>query len=84
MSCNGHKQCYGSMVAETMHAATDRVTPGKVFDFELKTAGGVYRGDRIVRTKRDEWDDCTRCDEFENCFKLSLIKLTVESVVSQL
>ena len=80
---NGHKKCYGQMVADTMHAATDRVMPGKVFDFELKTAGGMYRGDRVVHLKAEEWDDCLRCEEFDTCYRLSLIRLMVEGVVSQ-
>lgn len=72
------------MVADTMHPATDRVMPGKVFDFQLKTAGGMYRGVRIVRTKLDQWDDCTRCAEFDSCFKLSHAKLSVQGVVARL
>lgn len=84
MSQNGHKECYGTMVADMMHPATDRLMPGKVFDFELKSAGGLYRGDRIVRTQLDERDDCTRCGDFDNSFKLSLARLSVEGVVAQL
>jgi hypothetical protein len=71
------------MVADTMYAAADRVVPGKVFEFELKTVGGLHRGDRVVRTKLNEWDACTRCDEFDTCFRLSLGTLTVEGVVAQ-
>ena len=82
MSQNGHKECYGTMVADTTHPVAGGVMVGKVIDFELKTAGGMYRGDRIVHTKTDEWDDCLKCEEFDSCYRLSLLRLTVEGVVA--
>ena len=82
MVTNGHNPCYGRIVADTMHPATDRVTAGKVFDYELKIAGGIGRSDRVVHAKSNEWNDRLKCEEFVTCYRLSLLRLTVEGAVA--
>jgi len=62
-----HKSCYGTMFHDTLHFAANEEMKGKVFSFELDTAG-LARSDRQVMAKIEEWDDCLECPEFDHCY----------------
>ncbi len=82
MSQHDHKKCYGRMFPSTLRPEADRVVSGKVFSFELRRAGGMLVSDRRVAVNMEEWDDCLSCREFEDCYKLSLGRVTLEGAIA--
>jgi hypothetical protein len=54
---------------------------GKVFTIELRRVGGMFVLDRRIAVNMEEWDDCVACPEFEDCYKLSLGKVTLEAAI---
>ncbi len=83
MSSGSHKDCYGAMFPETLHAANDKPVRGKVFAYQLLTAGGTFRSDRRVSVDVPSWDECVECREFKGCYKLSLGRLLLEAAISE-
>lgn len=75
------KQCYGAMFPDVLHPDQDTPVSGKVFSFELRRAGGLFRSGRSYSTRIDEWDDCVRCPEFEHCYRLSMAKITLQTAI---
>ncbi len=82
MSQHDHTQCYGTMFPSILRGEADNVVAGKVFAFEVRRAGGTFVSDRRVAAKMEEWDDCLACSEFDDCYKLSLGKLTLEAAIA--
>lgn len=82
MSKIDHKHCYGTMFPDSLHFKQDRPMRGKVFSYELDTAGGIFRSNRGADANIDEWDDCIACPEFEHCYKLCLGKLTLQAAIA--
>lgn len=83
MSNRCHKDCYGAMFPTTLHPAGDLPMRGKVFAYQLLTAGGTFRADRKVTADIEAWDACAACEDFEPCFKLSLGRLVLETAISE-
>ena len=77
-----HKPCYGTMFHDTLHFAANEVMKGKVFSFELDTAG-LARSDRRVMAKIEEWDDCLECPEFDHCYRYCMARLTLEAAIAK-
>lgn len=76
-----HKECYGTMFPDALNYREDEPNSGKVFTFELKTAGGLYRSGRKFSANVEEWDDCLECGEFKHCYKLCMAKMSLEGVI---
>lgn len=76
-----HKPCYGTMFHDSLHFAPNDKMQGKVFAFELDSAG-LARSERRIQTNLVEWDDCIACPEFDHCYKLCMAKLSLESAIS--
>lgn len=77
---SGHKPCYGKMFPDVLSAHDSGVHSGKAFSYEFEEIG-LAHGNRSVNVDIQEWDDCTRCDEFDHCYKLSLGMLTLQNAV---
>lgn len=75
-----HKHCYGKMFHDSLHFAVNDTMQGKVFSFELDTAG-LAQSQKSIQTNIDEWDDCLACPEFEHCYKLCIAKLQLEAAI---
>lgn len=82
MSKNEHKECFGAMFPDDLHLKDGQENKGKVFSVWVERVGGMIRGDRRIKADVEEWDDCQQCPEFDSCYKLSLAKTTLESVVA--
>jgi len=82
MSQHDHKKCYGMMFPTTLCAEADKLVSGKAFSFELRRVGGMFAWDRRIVVNMEEWDDCLACSEFEDCYKLSLGKVTLEAAIA--
>jgi len=70
------------MFPTTLCAEADKRVSGKVFSFELKRVGGMFVSDRRVAVNMEQWDDCLVCPEFEDCYKLSLGRVTLEGAIA--
>ncbi len=81
MPTTTHKPCYGEMFPDAIHFEQDKSMKGKVFSYELDTAGGMFRGRRKFAADAKEWDDCLQCQEFDGCHKLSMGKMALEAVI---
>lgn len=77
-----HKDCYGTMFHDSLHFTTNDQMQGKVFSFELDSAG-LARTGRGIETDVAEWDDCLACPEFADCYKLCMAKLALENAISR-
>ena len=53
-----------------------------MFQYELDTVGGMYRGERTFGADMKEWDDCVACPEFEHCYKLCAAKMELEAAIA--
>jgi len=53
-----------------------------VLSFELRRVGGMFVSDRRIMVNMEEWDDCLACSESEDCYKLSLGKVTLEAAIA--
>lgn len=82
MNANEHKPCYGNLFPNTLAVSNDQSKKGKVFSYTLHTAGGLYRGGRETGVDMAEWDRCTPCPEFENCYKLSMAKVVLNNAIA--
>lgn len=82
MSTIQRKSCYGTMFPDALHHASDQAVKGKVFFYELHSAGGLYRRDRAFGVDMREWEDCVACPEFEHCYKLCAAKMGLEAAIS--
>jgi len=80
-SANEHPECYGTMFPSVLALREDRPTSGTVFTVMLERAGGMWRSNRSVTADLKRWDECLQCDDFEDCYKLSMAKLALESAV---
>ena len=76
-----HKDCYGTMFHDSLHFSINDKMQGKVFGFELDSAG-IGRSERIVQAAIPEWDDCVACPDFEHCCKFCMAKLGLEAAIS--
>ena len=43
----------------------------------------MWRSNRSVTADMGRWDECLECEEFEDCYKLSMAKLALESAVQK-
>ncbi|MGI9357589.1 MAG: hypothetical protein ACR2PF_20835 [Rhizobiaceae bacterium] len=77
-----HKHCYGTMFHDSLHFSPNEKMQGKVFSFELDSAG-LARSTRTVQADIVQWDDCLACLEFDNCYKFCMAKLALESAISK-
>jgi hypothetical protein len=84
MSANDNKSCYGNLFPDTLHVSNDQPNKGTVFSYTLHTAGGLYRAGRETGVDLAQWDRCMQCPKFENCYKLSMAKLTLQAVVAKM
>lgn len=82
MNTHAHQECYGNLFPDTLHYSSDRPQSGKVFSYTLRTAGGLFRSGREIGVNEAEWDECTKCPVFENCYKLSMAKLALQDAIA--
>ena len=73
--------CYGRMFPDLLHLPEGRPARGRVFTVLLERVGGMFRGGRSVAADLAAWEECRRCPRVEDCYKLSMAKLALESAV---
>jgi hypothetical protein len=77
-----HKKCYGTMFPSILPHEAGRLVSGKVFAYELRRAGGTFVSQRRVAVDMAEWDDCLKCPEFDDCYKLCTGRLALEAAIA--
>jgi hypothetical protein len=78
-----HCDCFGGLFPSINGPKTDVPVRGKAFSVELERAGGFCIAARKTAVNVRAWDNCLACKEFEDCDKLSLAKLALETGVMQ-
>ena len=80
MKTNTNSNCYGNLFPDllgsrvgTLEGHAFRCEVGKTIAFEPPTLA--------VEVKGDEWEACTHCERFEDCYKLSLGKLELQKAM---
>jgi hypothetical protein len=81
MNQTHHQECFGTMFPDVLHVENDRQQRGKVFSLLLERAGGMYRCNREVAGDVEQWDECRKCPEFDNCYQFSTAKLLLASAI---
>lgn len=75
-----HRTCYGKMFPDVLPDDLTGQHIGKAFSFSIENIG-LSRGQRSVDVDIAAWDECLSCGEFEDCYKLSMAKLTLQSAI---
>lgn len=70
------------MFHDSLHFSTNEEMQGKVFSFELDSVG-LARSTRTIKADIVQWDDCLAYLEFDNCYKLCMAKLALETAISK-
>lgn len=78
-----HKDRYGNMFPSINSPRTDVQLRGKVFTAKLQGAGGMAISTRRTGVDLEAWKECTVCEEFDHCYKLSMAKIALETGVMQ-
>lgn len=65
--------CYGRLFPETIHGDSK----GKVFSLRYVTPVGMMPRRTQPVVDLNAWDECSKCPDFENCYKLSMAKLAI-------
>ena len=75
-----HQECYGKLFPSIENAASNVTHKGKVFNFRLERPGMMV-SKRVTEVDAKQWEECTQCPDFNNCYLLSMAKLELEQAV---
>ena len=78
-----HTVCYGNMFPSVIKPTTGKSILGKALSIHLERAGGMAIASHRVDADAAAWDECTQCHAFEDCYKLSMAKLSLETGILQ-
>ena len=76
-----HKDCFANMLPEGPGHELRDSSAGKALAWQSIPSGGLSSPERRVEIDIAEWDDCRQCDEFDSCYRLSMAKLSLASVL---
>ncbi len=81
MSSEHQPECYGTLFPGLLNLPDKRPASGAVFTVLLERVGGMLRGNRSVTADLEQWNKCLECEAFDDCYKLSMAKLALESAI---
>lgn len=81
MNQTHRRECFGTMFPDILHIRSGQPHRGKVFSYLLGQAGGLWRSNREATGDIEQWDDCEKCPEFDNCYKFCMGKLLLASAI---
>lgn len=81
MNAGQRRERFGTMFPDVLHVANDRPQRGKAFSILLERAGGMIRCSREVMADAEQRDDCRKCPEFDDCYKLCMAKSLLASPI---
>jgi hypothetical protein len=73
-------ECYGSMFPPVAKAPHNIDIAGKVLSYRIQHPGLMPTG-HTLRIDRESWGHCLECKEFEGCYRLSIGRLLVDSLL---
>ena len=68
------KDCYGTMFPDLSRLDLNKPLAGKALQV-LVESHGIGVSSRQVTVRRDGWDECTACENYRDCYDLSMAKL---------
>jgi hypothetical protein len=77
------KTCFGTIYPGLEQFQFGKPMAGKVFQIIVNTLGPGHR-DRKLDIDLDAWEDCRRCEDFQNCLDFSNAKLQMQRVLTGL
>ncbi len=81
MNQTPRRECFGTMFPDVLHVESGQPQRGKVFSYLLQKAGGLWRCNREVTGDMEQWDDCRKCPEFDDCYQFCMAKLLLASAI---
>jgi hypothetical protein len=73
--------CYGDMFPNLDRVEYNRPLQGKAFTL-LAQSNGIGVSGRSVEVDPEQWDKCTDCDQYRNCYDLSMAKLLLSHALA--
>ncbi len=73
---NTRKHCYGTMFPDLDRMDVNKPLAGKAFDV-LVESRGIGVSSRQMTVRPDGWDECTTCENYRDCYDLSMAKLAL-------
>jgi hypothetical protein len=77
------KSCFGTIYPDLNGFQFGSPVSGKVFQICVETMGPGQR-DRWLDIDLVAWQDCRRCEDFDNCYEFSNAKLQMQLVLKEL
>ena len=74
------QQCYGKLFPSIENSESNVTHKGKAFSYRLERLG-IMISKRVTGVDSKQWDECTECPEFNNCYLLSMAKLGLQQAV---
>ena len=71
------KVCFGTIYTDLEQFQFGKSISGKVFQITVNTLGPGHR-DRNLAIAENAWEDCRRCEDFQNCLDFSNSKLQMQ------
>lgn len=75
------KDCYGTMFPNLDRVDLNKPSSGKAFDV-LVESHGIGVSSRQVTVRPEGWDKCTACDNYRDCYDLSMAKLALATALA--
>lgn len=76
----GNSDCFGDMFPDLDRLEDNEPRRGKAFTVLVERQGLVASG-RKVSVDAQQWDRCSSCEKYRNCYDLSMAKLLLTHVV---
>jgi len=77
------KVCFGTIYPDLEQFQFGRPMAGEVFQITVDTLGPGHR-ERKLDTDVAAWEECRRCEDFQNCLDFSSAKLHMQRVLMSL
>ena len=77
------KTCFGTIYPDLEQFQFGKKMAGKVFQITVNTVGPGHR-DRKLEIDEDAWQECRRCEDFQNCIDFSNAKRRMQCVLASL
>lgn len=75
------KDCYGTMFPDLDRLDANKPLAGKAFNV-LVESHGIVVSSRQVTVRPDGWDECTACENYRDCYDLSMARLALATALA--
>ena len=75
------KDCYGTMFPNLDRVDLNKPSSGKAFDV-LVESHGIGVSSRQVTVRPEGWDECTACENYRDCYDLSMARLALATALA--